>query len=173
MANESVVMSYGVRWLVWCGQFFHGTVWVEIIYIYIYIILTVCVRQYCKQKQDMNKEALVKVKWNNSKSRVAVEFSFVIYIILEGLETLMSQYIYIFPSLPYLGLFLVRFLTCSAANWEFSMLFPQFEDKFQGITRKDGARLALPKLMTFYCCLCLFCYCYVCSVLCIMCIACV
>jgi hypothetical protein len=26
MANESVVVSYGVRWLVWCGQSFHGTV---------------------------------------------------------------------------------------------------------------------------------------------------
>jgi hypothetical protein len=28
MLNEPVVVSYGVRYLVWCGQSFHGTAWV-------------------------------------------------------------------------------------------------------------------------------------------------
>jgi hypothetical protein len=29
MVNKSVVVRYGVRYLVWCGQSFHGIVWVE------------------------------------------------------------------------------------------------------------------------------------------------
>jgi hypothetical protein len=37
--------------------------------------------------------------------------------------------------------------TCCYPNWGFSVLFPQLWGKCQGITRKDGARPPLPKLV--------------------------
>jgi hypothetical protein len=41
-------------------------------------------------------------------------------------------------------------------NWGFSSLFPQLYGKCQGITRKDGARPALPNNFCFFLLLCMF-----------------
>jgi hypothetical protein len=45
--------------------------------------------------------------------------------------------------------------TCCYPNWGFSVLFPQLEGKCQGITRTDGTRPSLPKLVNLLL-LCLF-----------------
>ena len=81
------------------------------------------------------------------------------------LNTLLCILIVVMFMYSYWQLCSVLYTRCQLAfsghpDWDFSVLFPQLQGKYQGIPRKEGARLALFQISEFCCsmyCLCRLC----------------